>query len=33
MTLSRFSAVGLPDGPNMRIRLLGDLPISSPMLS
>ena len=30
MTASRFSAVGLPEGPNMRIRLLGDRPSAAP---
>src|SRR5258706_4011018 len=33
MTPSRFSAVGLPDGPNMRIRLFGDRPSAAPSFS
>ena len=30
MISNRFRACGLPSGPNMRIRLLDDLPVSSP---
>lgn len=33
ITPSRFSAVGLPSGPNMRIRLLGGLPSTLPSRS
>jgi len=33
MTPNRFSALGLPDGPSMHIRLLGDRPSASPGFS